>query len=249
MEKINQQQKELGREISSKLTEILGEKVEVGFILSNDKGFIFDIYDDKYDYKKIQLNYIKDITIDEYVSCILYSLKHEKFECHESTSEERYVIDILEETGIENLYIIDGILCDVKGEYEVDLSCVEQLTYDRVECNMYITSDEEQFYIDLVNEKIEMLGQETYEDEMETITPEFLQKVADEWNKLNYWCSLEFDNNFIYLYDKEYNKKTELLAIDDIELIKFKDNEIDIDFDEDENGFDCLTIDRYGVTM
>ncbi|AJA49549.1 hypothetical protein CPAST_c34880 [Clostridium pasteurianum DSM 525 = ATCC 6013] len=249
MEKINQQQKELGNEISSKLTEILGKKVEVGFLLGKDKGFIFDIFDDKYDYKKIQLNYLKDIESDLYISYILDALKQEKYEFHESTPEERYVIDILEETKSENLYIIDGILCNIGNEYEIDLSCVDALSYNRPECNIYITSDEEQFYIDLVNEKIEMLGEESYEDEVETITPEFLQKVTDEWNSLNYWCSLEFDNNFIYLYDKEHNKKTELLAIDDIQLIRFKDNTIDIDFDEDENGFDCLSIDRYGVTM
>lgn len=249
MEKINQQQKKLGNQISSKLTNMLGKKVEIGFVLGQDKGFIFDIFDDKYDYKKIQLNYLKDIESDLYISYILDALQQEKYELHESTPEERYIIDILEETGIENLYIIDGILCNAGNEYEIDLSCVEQLSYDRVECKMHIVSDEEEFDIDLINEEIKMLGEELYDDEIETITPEFLQKVTDEWNSLNYWCSLEFDNNFIYLYDKEHNKKTELLAIDDIELIKFKDCTIDIDFDEDENGFDCLSIDRYGVTM
>ncbi|SMC19403.1 hypothetical protein SAMN02745134_00820 [Clostridium acidisoli DSM 12555] len=249
MEKINQKQKELGNEISSKLTEILGKKVEIGFVLGEDKGFIFDIFDDKYDYKKIRLNYLKDIEINLYISYILDALKQEKYEIHEPTAEERYVIDILEETGVENLYIIDGILCNVASEYEIDLSCVDALSYNRPECNIYITSDEEQFYVDLVNEKIEVLGEDISDDEVETITPEFLQKVSEAWNSLNYWCSLEFDDNFIYLYDKEHNKKTKLLAIDDIELIKFKNNEIDIDFDEDENGFDCLSINKYGVTM
>jgi hypothetical protein len=249
MEKINQQQKELGNEISSKLTEILGKKVEIGFVLGEDKEFIFDIFDDKYDYKKIQLNYLNNITSDEYISHILYLLQQEKYEFHESTPEERYIIDILEETEIENLYIIDGILCNIGSEYEIDLSCVDELSYNRIECKMHIISDDEEFDIDLINEEIKMLGEELSDDEVETITSEFLQKVTDEWNKLNYWCLLEFDNNFIYIIDKEHNKKTELLAIDDIELIKFKNNEIDIDFDMDENGFDCLSIDRYGVTM
>jgi hypothetical protein len=85
---------------------------------------------------------------------------------------------------------------------------------------------------------------------VQSLNLEFLHKVVKEWNKLNYWCSLEVNKNeVLILKNKKFSNKIELLGLDDIDLIVFKDEALDIWFDEDEDGNDFLTIDKYGITI
>lgn len=83
----------------------------------------------------------------------------------------------------------------------------------------------------------------------ELITNEFIKRVATEFNKLNYWCSLAFleDTEILCLLDKETGNLQELLGKDDIERIELKNNKLNIEFDEDKNGFTACTINEFGI--
>lgn len=248
---VKQLQKESGIKIKEELSKKLdGIKVDVAYANSDyisGKGFAFYIYHNKnnYDYKKINVNYVEEAKVIDYVLFILECLNKndENVTEHIATAEEKYIIDILNKIQAEKLYIFDG--CLYGNGYEIGLDDVDYIAHDKINNILEIYSDEEKFEIDLLDGTIES----EEDDNGEPITVNFIEKVVEKFNELNYWCKLFCDRDMIYIRDKETNNIQELVAIDDMDYVSLKNRKLFVSHSEDEYGFDSFTINEDGIEM
>lgn len=252
LKNVNQLQKEIGELVKERLSENLnGMKVEVSFINADyktGKGYEFYVYhnNNNYDYKKVNVNYVENASVIDYALFVLESLTvNNNYIEHIASPEEKYISEILEATNVHKLFIIDGILYDSESDNSITLADIDEISYNIVDCKMVITDDDEIFTVDLVQEQI---TSNLYDEPVgETITADFIQKLVNEWNKLDMWCKLSNDRDVIYLKDKETGNVQELLGVDDIEMIKFSNNELFMEFDKEKNGFTSLVINKNGI--
>ncbi|AKA70161.1 hypothetical protein [Clostridium scatologenes] len=258
---VKQSQRETGNKIKEELSKYLqGMKVNVSYTNLNfkyGKGYTFYIYHNKnnYDYKKININYVEEIEIMDYVLFILECLNKngKNIVEHISTAEEKYIIEILENTGVHNIYVFDGYLCDTKSDNQIDLSCIDSLNYDRVESKIEIVVDDEEFLVDLVQEEIIWTNEPDYDREnSETIDNDFMYKLCDKWNKIkNIWGILLYshEDECLKIKDNETGNINDLVGKDDINYVKFnpKENKIYIEYDEDEYGFTGFELSTIGI--
>lgn len=252
--KLDRGQLQLGNCIVNELLN-QGKKVKISYTNLNyakGKGFTIRVYLNEYDYKEYNLKYLPDTKVEEYFNCISCMDRDKSYRLHKSTADERYLIDILELQEIN--YHIDGdflYIGDDFNENAIDTTEIEELHYNKSYTFILISQEDgTEIKLDLANERI--IYTENEEDEelekAEIITIDFIKRLVSEFNKLNYWCSLVFKDNSIYIVDKETNNLQELIDIDDIDIIKLKDNKLSIEFiDEDENGFNCCLIDKKGI--
>ncbi|QXE20032.1 hypothetical protein [Clostridium sp. 001] len=244
---LDEEQKQIGKELE-KLLKKKYDKVEMVYTNLGyetfKRGITVHIYQNDYDYKEINLKYPIDATNEEYFETVIYCMKNKKWNNeHIASPEEKYIIDILSELQGEELYIFDGYLYG--NEYEISLNDVDYIANDKINNILEIYSDEEKFEINLLDGTIE--SEEN--DNAEPITVDFIEKVVEKFNKLNYWCKLFCDRDMIYIRDNGTNNIRELVAIDDIDYVSLKNKKLFVSHNEDEHGFDSFTINKYGIEM
>ncbi|MBC2580844.1 hypothetical protein [Clostridium sp. DJ247] len=245
----NLKMRTIGQDLGRELENDLNTRIEISYCnedYEGDKEFIVYIYSNKYDYKKVYLNYLEGISsTNEYFTAVKYALIQGEFYVHTASAEEKYIQEVLESTGVTNLYISDGCLCSTKNECDdIGLDYIDSIKYNKAERMIEITVIEEKFKIDLVNETI------TYREEnnVESIAMDSINRVVDIWNKLNYWCSLGLKDDSIVLLDNESNNSGKIVDISNIDILNLKDNVVNIQFlKADEHGFDCCSINQYGI--
>lgn len=159
MVKITEKMKLNASMVKTVLEGMLQCKVEVGWSFSSNTEMLIYIYNNnsKYDYQKYALDYDDNNKDDSnYCSELIYQMLNGMFiNNHESSAEERYIQDILEETECKGLFILDGMLCDSNNEISVDLSAIDTLHYDRIGSQIIIINDGDDAYkIDLATKKI-----------------------------------------------------------------------------------------------
>lgn len=247
--KLDREQLMIGGNIEKAL-QLQDKKVHISYTNLNyakGKGYTIRIYENNYDFRQYNLNYISGSTVEEYINCINYMDKDKSYILHRSTADERYLIDIAE--ALEVNYYIDSDFLYIGDDMEnaIDVTEIKELHYIKGKLCVFITNeDEEKIKLDLAREEIIYLEEE--DDNTEPLTIDFIKNVVAEFNKLNYWCNLVFKDNGIYILHKESNNLQELIDIDNIDVISLKDNVLFIGFsDEDENGFTSCLIDKHGI--
>lgn len=254
--------KQLQKEIGIKIKEELSKKfmrVDIGFVnldYKDGKGYVFYIYnfEDIYSYMKINVNFVQDAKVEDYVKFILDCIdKNKNLEIHEATPEERYIIQILEQTGVHDIYIFDGCLCNTKNDNEIDLSCVDELKYSRIESKIEIVVDDEEFLVDLAQEEIVWTNEPDYDKESEEIIDNnFMYRLCNKWNQIKgIWCNLLYSDKdeCLMLKDLETGNINVLVGLDDINYIKFnkKENKIYVEYDKDNYGFTGFGLSTIGI--
>ena len=146
MVKITEGMKLNAKMVKTVLEGMLQCKVEVGWSFSSGISMSINVYDkdSKYNYQKYEIDYIDDDSKDDsnYCAELIYQMLNGMFTIyHESTAEERFISDILEETECKKLFILDGRLCDSNSEISVNLSSLDVCKYDRTEANFILIED------------------------------------------------------------------------------------------------------------
>lgn len=255
MKNQKQLQVEIGTKIGAELSEKLqGAKVEVCYInlrYKKDRGYTFYIYSNQYDYRKITVNYVPGVTIENYTNFIIGCLNNED-ECvlnHVASSEEKYVVDIINRTNAENLYVIDGRLMGEGFEIGLDDN-VEYLSYNKLSGTLEIQSAGEKFEIDLVKENIIFVNE--YEPEAKPINNNFMHKVCNSWNQIKgIWAILLYsdEDECLRIKDIETGNITDLVGLDNINYIRLNEREkkICVEYVEDEHGFTGFELSLAGI--
>lgn len=157
MVKIDNKMKATASMVKTILEGMFNSKVETGWSFSEDTYMLIYLYDkdNKYNYQKFEIEYIEDKDDADYCSELVNMMLNGTCDYHESSCEERYLSDILEETGVKNLYIMNGRLYDSTGEIDIDLSAIDRLDYDKSGANIVLQEDDGYMYqVDMVQEYI-----------------------------------------------------------------------------------------------
>lgn len=230
--------KKLGEEIIAELEKSMDTyiyKAEVGYIFRDSKhcDFIFYTYANKYDYKRMELKYIKEYSSEIYVTAIKKALINGEYEEYISTPEKRFLQDIINESKCEKLYFFEDELCSVESEDSIYVDDIDTLNYDKTSCELYIKCDNEEYKVDLVNETIDLINDEKSQSfdklDLEERT-EIIQNAINNWNEFDdTWCKLFIKDNKIYTKDKENGGEGEICELNNI-------NDVDLDY-HDKNLF------------
>jgi hypothetical protein len=255
IEIIEQLQLEMGKKIKEELSKEF-KRVDVGYVnldYSVTKGYVFYLYAymDNYDYIKVNVNFVEDATVENYVHFILESVdKNENITEHFASAEERYIIDILNETNLDSIYVFDG--CLYADEYEIGLNDIDYISYDKINSILEIYSDEEKFEINLKDETIEYIEDDIKAETTEIIDNSFMHKICNEWNQIEgIWGILLYndEDECLRIKDLETGNINELAGLDDINYIKLDKakKKIYVEYDEDECGFSSFELSLVGI--
>lgn len=168
---ITKQEKRISEEVTKRLKQDLHLNVTTGFVYGNENEgteFLFYVWNNKYDYTEIQLASIQNLTkeiknledkdlLNIYTVAALQSLKDKgkNTEEHKSTAEERYVVDILEENNVKDLYVLDGCLYSKEFTEGIDLDDISSLNYSTTDKILHLMDyGLEEFSIDINKEEI-----------------------------------------------------------------------------------------------
>lgn len=174
---ITKQEKRISEEVTKRLKQDLHLNVTTGFVYGNENEgteFLFYVWNDRYNYTKIQLASIQNLTkeiknlddkdlLNIYTVAALQSLKDKgkNTEEHKSTAEERYVTDILEENNVKDLHVIDGCLYSKEFTEGIDLSDIRALNYSTANKILHLMDyGLEEFDIDLNRGKITWINED-----------------------------------------------------------------------------------------
>ena len=151
----------VGSDVKTCLESLLNHDVDFGFAKCQDDisdlRMLIWIYDDN-NYEKYVIPYKEGLEASEICGEVIRKMLDGDCEVFEPSLEEKYISDMLQETGIEKLDIYDGELIDYRNHINVDLSCVQVLKYDRIESNIIIILDDDSKYeVDLCEECIRII--------------------------------------------------------------------------------------------
>lgn len=251
---MNNKMRILGEQLKKDLENYFNTKVEIAYVNEDynsvSQGFMIYLYLDKYNYKKIGLNYLPCLDTNDYIGSVKYALENNRFDIHIASIEEIYISQILKKNTIHDLYIFDGWL--MGNGYEIDLNDVDYFSHDKMNSLLEIWSDEEKFEIDLLDETIEFIEPDCKIEKAEPIDNKFMNKLCDSWNRIkDTWCTLSYSNKdeCLKLKDIETGNITTLAALDDINYIKLDEREkkLIVEYDEDEYGFTGFTLSTVGI--
>ncbi|PAB60875.1 hypothetical protein [Anaeromicrobium sediminis] len=203
---IKSNQVKVGIKLQNKLESELTTRVEMYYINldieTNRKGYCFNIYDNKYDYKKVLVDFSEDKTLDCYINEVLSSLEYGKFAIHLANATEIFLLELLEENkiGHEFLYISEAELYtwdDSIGD-SIPISEITNLNYNPENLMLEIvTFGDYKYWIDLKNKDIKMLELTHNEDTQvlklseEDIIHDILCNWFEEMTDKLLDCSLE----------------------------------------------------------
>lgn len=262
---VKQLQLEMGNKIKEELSRYFF-KIDIGYVnldYSVSKGYVFYIYNyiNEYDYAIINTNFVVGATPEYYVDFIINCIEENKnLVEHFASPEEKFILDVLGKNKVKNLYVFEGELYS-KNDYEgIDLSSVDYIAFDKINNILVIYSDEEQFEINLTDETINWLTEPDYEDETadydreesgEIIDNDFLHTLCNKWNQLQgIWGILLYEDECLKIKDIKNENINELVALDDINFIKFnkEKKEIFVGYDNaDDENFTSFKLTKDGI--
>ncbi|WP_129598449.1 hypothetical protein [Anaerophilus nitritogenes] len=206
VETMDRLQKKMGNWLQSELEEKF-YKVEIAYLnlgYDTKRGFTVYIYENDYDYKQIGLNFVKDVLdVTKYVETVLYVLENGEYHTHEASVNEKFIIDLLKENKVKNMFVIDGEIYGLTWDIDpISICTIEEITYNVDNSMLYITIDEGYKYkyaLDFINDGIIEL--ETEEDEE--------KDIEHEIEKLPEWLEIA-DRDIELIYDTAISKIKEL---------------------------------------
>lgn len=83
----------------------------------------------------------------------------------------------------------------------------------------------------------------------EILTLNFAKEICCTFNDLCYRYKLSFKEETLVLTDTETNKNIEIVALDDMNFLRLKDGVAYIEFDADNNGYNCCEINDSGIVF
>lgn len=180
---LDNEQKEIGME----LKELLQKKYERVEILQANIGFEtfsrgigVNIYTNKYDYKEINLKYPTDATAQDYYETIVYAMECKKWNReHNSSPEERFIIDLLEKYECEDMTVVFDELRSFNSEDTIAVGYINNIKVDFGSKTMEIEEENEGvFIVDFNEETIEMI--KCFDDEEESFEQAKKQYIQEE---------------------------------------------------------------------
>lgn len=162
MIKIDGKMKVAASMVKTILEGMLHCKIETGWSFSKNTYMLVYVYDkdSKYDYQKFELEYLDDGNKDDsdYCAELVYQMLNGMSDYYKASCEQRYIQDILEEIGVQKLFILDGRLCDNNNEISICLDALDICKFDRIEAS-FILIDEtgDKFEVDLCEECIRII--------------------------------------------------------------------------------------------
>ncbi|WP_102400482.1 hypothetical protein [Haloimpatiens massiliensis] len=181
---LDNEQKEIGME----LKELLQKKYERVEILQANLGFEtfsrgigVNIYTNKYDYKEINLKYpCDDATAKDYYETVMYCLENKDWNReHNSSPEERFIIDLLEKYECEDMTVVFDELRSFNNEDTIAVDYISKISFDSETKQLEIEEENEGvFIVDFNEETIEMI--KCFDDEEESIEQVKKQCKLDE---------------------------------------------------------------------
>ncbi|WP_035290954.1 hypothetical protein [Clostridium sp. KNHs214] len=182
-ELLDKEQKELGME----LKELLQKKYDRVEILQTNLGFEtfsrgigVNIYTNKYDYKEINLKYPCDATVKDYYKTVVYAIECEEWHReHNSSPEERFIIDLLENHGCKDMLVVFDELRSFKCDDTIAVDYISKISFDSETKQLEIKEENEGvFIVDLNEETIEII--KCFDDEGESFEQDKKQCKLDK---------------------------------------------------------------------
>lgn len=147
----------VGTDVKNCLESLLKIKdcVDIGFAkCKDDIRMLVYIYNSENE-EKYTIPFHSGMDGAEICGLVIKDMLNGECEIREPSLEEVYLSGILIETDIEDLDIIDGELVDYKNNISIDLDSLEELHYNRAECNLtLVDKDGYEFFVDLVRQRI-----------------------------------------------------------------------------------------------
>lgn len=172
-----------------------------------------------------------------------------------ANSDVMYVKRLLKEYKSKELFLVDTELRSTKTSDTLELSEIEILTFNRQTDKLKATeASGEVVVVDFSEEIVTWIYESNIDGvQAEVLDLEFFNKVVDQFNKYkDQWCKLSIvEDETLYIYDKEYEKGSALIALDDLHKIHLnKDGVLSLHLaKEDKEGNWTYTINKAGVEM
>ncbi|MGF7057218.1 hypothetical protein [Brassicibacter mesophilus] len=159
VKEMDELQKEIGEQLKQHL-ESLNLKVEISYInlgYQVNRGYGVFIYNNKYDYVKIDINFNEEYGFEEHLGIILKLLGNEKCYYHKASLVERFIVDLLEEKGVKDIFVHDGQIYSDGLEEPLGIKYIHKFEYDEDRFVLTLNDDDYKYIIDLINEEIEVI--------------------------------------------------------------------------------------------
>lgn len=183
MELMDRVQLDFAKELEKGIAGRLGLKTSVDIVIGLEREFLVAIWKNDYDYSKITLKYLTDMTIKEYVDTVEYFYNEtDRFEHHRAGAIEKFVIDLLNDYDSE-LYVnsfSEIVDLNENFEYWCTLKYMEKVTYDSEEEILILEDSDSRYTIYLTEDRVEFEDLENQSTDMNNI-----QKFLDIANKFN----------------------------------------------------------------